>query len=169
VTGEARVQIGPEPATRRRGLEIAQRGRDQAQVHGDRAILADRQHLALLQHAQQCRLGGRRELPDLVEEQRAAVGAAHEARAGGQGARKRAAAMPEQLRLDEVRRQRAAVDGHQLTGAPRERVERTRDDLLTGAGLADEQHGDGVRCEPDQRVERARDGRGKRGEPGRPR
>ena len=48
------------------------RGGDEAHVDRDRRGLADRDDLALLQDAQQRALRREREVPDLVEEQRAA-------------------------------------------------------------------------------------------------
>ena len=50
------------------------RGGDDADVDVDRLRLADAAHLAAIEHAQQLRLEVERELADLVEEQRAAVG-----------------------------------------------------------------------------------------------
>ena len=55
-------------------LEIAVRRGDDAHVDLDRLAAADPLELALLQDAQQLDLHVQRELADLVEEQRAAVG-----------------------------------------------------------------------------------------------
>ena len=53
--------------------------------------------------------------------------------------------MPEQLRLEQLRRQRRAVDGHERALAPLgQRVDGARHQLLAGARLAGDEHG-GVR------------------------
>src|SRR5690348_16338275 len=51
--------------------QIAVRRRDDARLHRSRLALADALERALLEHAQQLRLDLRRELGDLVEQQRA--------------------------------------------------------------------------------------------------
>ena len=61
-------------------LEIAVRRRDDAHVDRVRAVVADPLVLALLQHAQQLALQIERDLADLVEEDRAAVGELEAAR-----------------------------------------------------------------------------------------
>ena len=63
-----------------------------------------------LQHAQQLDLQLQRHLGDLVEEQRAAVRALEEALVLAVGAGEAALLVAEQLALDQVRRDRAAVD-----------------------------------------------------------
>ena len=55
-------------------LEVAVGRRDDADVDLDRLAAADALELALLQHAQQLDLHLQRQVADLVEEQRAAVG-----------------------------------------------------------------------------------------------
>ena len=61
-------------------LEAAVGGGDDPHVDAPRQVLADPAHFALLQHAQQLGLGARRQLADLVEEQRAAVRLLEQAR-----------------------------------------------------------------------------------------
>jgi hypothetical protein len=75
---EAVVQIAAEGAAPHLVLEIAIRRRDQARVDRNRLGGADGDHLALLQHAQELHLCGRRRLADLVEEERAATGRGEE-------------------------------------------------------------------------------------------
>ena len=58
---------------------------DHANVDPDRLDPADAFKLALLQHAQQCGLGARRQFDDLVKEQGSAVRALEPARAAGGG------------------------------------------------------------------------------------
>ena len=82
-----------------------------------------------------------RQLADLVEEQRAAVGQLELALLGGLGVGEGARLVAEQLRLDQLLGQRAAVHLHVgLVGARRVVVQRVRDQLLAGARLAANQH-----------------------------
>ena len=80
------------------------RGRDDAHVDLDRAVLTDGPHLALLQHAQELGLDRRRQLADLVEQDGAAVGLAEQARARLDGAGEGALGVAEQLGLGELGR-----------------------------------------------------------------
>ena len=75
-------------------------------LHALRARFADRMDLAALEEAQQLRLDGGIEVADFVEEQRAALGGADDAGKRVDGAGERAAAVAEQLALDEVARHR---------------------------------------------------------------
>ena len=76
----------------------------------------------------------RRELADLVEEQRAAVRRLERAGARGDGAGERAGLVTEQLALEEVAGDRAAVDDDERPVAPRAReVDRLGRDVLAGA------------------------------------
>ena len=136
----ARVEIVAERAPVDHVAQIAVGGGAEPHVDRLHAGVADREHLALLQHAEQRRLRARAQLGDLVEEQRAAVGAAHEPGAIGGRARERAALGAEQLGFDERLRQRTAVDRDERPAALGQRVQRAGDDLLAGAGLADHHH-----------------------------
>src|SRR5262249_29003265 len=108
---------------------------------------ADRADLAPLEGAQELRLQIERQLADLVEEERPAVGLGEEPLAIAHRARERAADVAEQLALDEPGRDRAAVDGHERAArAPRAHVDRAREHLLADAALA---------FEEDRRVARA--------------
>ena len=107
-----------------------------------RAVAADALELALLQHAQELRLQLERELADLVEEERAAVGELEAPVRRCSRAGEGALLVAEELALDERRRERRAVDRDERPAAARARlVDRARDELLAGAGLAEEQHG----------------------------
>ena len=77
---------------------------------------ADAHEGAGLEHAQQLDLQLERHLGDLVEEQRAAVGALEEALVLAVGAGEAALLVAEDLALDQVRRDRAAVDGEERAG-----------------------------------------------------
>jgi hypothetical protein len=80
---------------------------------------ADRLDLALLQRPQELGLDRQRQLADLVEHQRAAVGLGEEAAARADRAGERAADVTEQLGLGQVGRQRRAVEPHQRPAARR--------------------------------------------------
>ena len=69
------------------GQQVAVRGGDHADVHHPQVVVAEAAQLAALERAQQLHLGGGRHVADLVEEERAAVGALDQALAvaGGPG------------------------------------------------------------------------------------
>src|SRR5262245_3503766 len=67
-------QIEPEAAFGDFPLQIAVGGRDHPDVDAARDIVAHALELAFLQHAQQLRLEIERDLSDLVEKQRTAIG-----------------------------------------------------------------------------------------------
>ena len=67
-------QVAAEAAGLDLGLDVRVRRREHAHVDLLRARRAEPLELAALEHAQQTRLLGRRDVRDLVEEQRAAVG-----------------------------------------------------------------------------------------------
>ncbi len=98
-----------------------------------------------------------RQLAHLVEQERAAVGhldlAAHASLGAGEGA----ALVAEELALDELPRQRRAVDRHEGPGlARRVDVDRAGEQVLAGAGRAAQQHRRvGLGGEGDALVDRA--------------
>ena len=71
---QAEEQIRPEPSAADLFGEIAIGCGDDAHVHANRLAAADRLELLFLEHAQELDLGLERQLADLVEEQRSAVG-----------------------------------------------------------------------------------------------
>src|SRR5262245_24119629 len=97
--------------------------------------------LTLLQHAQQLGLERQRQLADLVEEHGAALGAAQHTGLGLARTGERAAHVAEELALDEVARERAAVHRQEWPAAPREAMDLTGDALLAGARLAAQEDG----------------------------
>ena len=118
------------------------RGGDDAHVAADRDVVADALEHALLQHAQQLHLHRRAHVADLVEEQRAALGDLEAALAGGDRAGEDAFLVAEQLALEQVGGNRAAVDGDEGPLAARaEIVDGARGDFLAGAGFAEHQNG----------------------------
>ncbi len=139
--GEPVVQVGPERALLDEVLERPVSGRDQPDVDLDRRGTAEPLDFPLLQHAQQLHLRRRAQLADLVEEERAAIGQLEAPFLGALRAGERPALVAEQLRLDQRLRQRGAADLDEgLLGARRVVVDRVRDHLLAGAGLAADQH-----------------------------
>ncbi len=94
-----------------------------------------RSKLALLQHAQQLALQFQRDLADLVEEQRAAVGELEAADAVAHRAGEGAPDMAEEFALEQLARNRRAVDADQrAVAAAAGLVDGARDQFLAGAG-----------------------------------
>src|SRR5690606_31742566 len=132
-----------------RALEVAVRRGDDARLDGDRAVPTHARDLAVLQRAQQLGLRGGRQLADLVQEQRAAPRALERALPLPVRTRERAALVAEQLALDQVLRQRRAVQRDEgLLGLRAQRVQVPRDQLLARAALAQDQHRAGNRRQP---------------------
>ena len=139
--GEPVVQVGAEPAVRDLGRQIAVGRRHDPDVDPDRLVGAHALHLTLLQDAEELGLRVERQLADLVEEQRAAVGELELPGAVGDRTGERAADMAEQLALDDALGERRAVDLDQrCLATARAVVDRARCELLAHAGLAEDQH-----------------------------
>src|SRR5262249_38730570 len=84
-----------------------------------------------------------RELADLVEEQRALVGRLELAGARRDGSREGAFHVTEKLALDEILRDRTAVDDDERAlSTVRAAMELARDELFARTGLAGDQHRD---------------------------
>ena len=140
---EAEVEVAPEAARLGLAREVAVRRRDDADVDGHVALAPEAPHAAVLEDAQELGLERRRELADLVEEERPAARLLEAARAGAVRARERAALVAEELALDEGLGQRGGVDGDERArGARRARVEPPRDELLARARLPRHEDGD---------------------------
>src|ERR1051326_392037 len=138
--GEAVVEVLAHLPVLNGLLRIAVRRGDDARIDVDLLVAADAPELALLEHAQELDLQLDRHLRDLVEEHRPALGQLEVALAALDGVRERALLMAEDLRLDQRRRDRAAVEGDERFVAPaRKRVDRVRHDLLARARLADDE------------------------------
>src|SRR5262249_24715535 len=130
---------------------------DDAHVDLERLRRADATDLALLERPQELRLQIEWQLTELVEEHGAAVAHLEEALARHDRAGERAFLVPEELALDEVLGDRAAVEHHHRSlRARRQAVDGLRHRLLTGAGLAlDDDGGVGRRDLLDDRVDLA--------------
>ena len=120
--------------------------------------LAERLDRPLLEDAQELRLQNERQVRDLVEQQRPAVGAAKIADAGPLGPGEGAAAIAEQLALREAFGQRCAVDGDQRPRPSAPAMEGPGDHLLAAAGLALEDDRQVARRRLAQRSERRLEG-----------
>jgi hypothetical protein len=100
-------------------------------------IAADWTVLALLQHAEELGLQIRRHLADLVQQKRPALRLLEQPVLVGHGARERSAPVAEQFRLDEVLRDRRAVDlDERALRPPAVVVQRVGDELLARAVFA---------------------------------
>ena len=107
---EAEEQVVAEAALGDAARQVLVRRGQDADVERLRLVAADRQHLVVLQHAQQLDLHRQRDVGQLVEEDGAAVGQGEQAgaRLGGPG--EGPADVAEQLALDEVRVEGGDVD-----------------------------------------------------------
>ena len=158
---QAIVEIGPERSVFDHLHQIAVRRRDDPHVHllGSRA--PEPLELTLLQDAQQLGLYFRRNVADLVQEQRAVMRQLEAADPPGRGTGERALLVPEQLALEQAGRHCRHVHPDERLVAPAAQVvDRVRDQLLAGARLAKEQHGavgwrdglDGLQHPPQRRA-----------------
>ena len=136
------IEVLAELPARHHLGQVAVGGRHHPHVDADRLVAAHPFELTLLQHTQQLHLCLQGQLADLVQEQRAAVGQLEAALVLANRARERALLVPEQLAFDEAGRDGRAVDLHQQPLAPRAGlVDRPRDQLLAGSGLARDEDG----------------------------
>src|SRR5262249_32641634 len=134
---ESEVEVAAEASAIHLALEIAVRRRDDAHVHLARMRLADATDLTLLERAKELRLHGERQLADLGEEDGAFVGRFDRAESIAVGAGERAANVAEELALDDVRADRAAVDDDErFVCAVTALDDLRRDELLAAAALA---------------------------------
>src|SRR5207248_3465278 len=118
-------------------LEIAVCCDDHSSVDDDGTLAADALELPFLQQAQELGLHRSGHVANLVEEQRAAMGLLELAEMSRRRAGERAFLVAEELRLDQLGRNRRAVHGDERLVLPRASiVNRARDQLLAGTGLA---------------------------------
>ena len=122
------------------GVEVGVGRRDQADVGPPRPRRAEPLEVAGLEHAQQLVLLAERDVGNLVEEQRAALGHLEAADAVGLGVGERAADVAEQLALEDAFGHAAGVDGDERPRrAGRDRVQGLGHQALAGAVLAGDQ------------------------------
>ena len=142
------VEVLAEASGRDRPPEVAVGGSDDPDVHLPPLRPAHGADLVLLEDAQELGLERRRDVPDLVEEDRAAVRLREQTGRVGHRARERAAHVPEELALEERLGERGAVDRHERPlAAQAVAVDGARDELLARAALARDQ--DGARARRD--------------------
>src|SRR5262249_12605898 len=140
---EPEEQVTPERAGANEGLEVPVRRRHEPDVDAARLDATQAKELARFEHAEELGLRRERQLADLVEQDRRAVGGFEQPglrlRRAGEGA----ALVAEELRLEHAFGQRRAVDPHhRLRASTREAVDAFRGDALSDARLAEEQHGE---------------------------
>ena len=134
-------QVFAEQALLRQAAQVAVGGGDDPGVDQDGFVGADTLDLVRLQHPQQLDLAGQRQFADLVEENRAGVGAFELALAVVGGAGEGALLVTEQFRLQQVVGDRAAIDrDERAVGAAAVGVDDLGHQLLASAALTVDQH-----------------------------
>ena len=122
-------------------LQVAVRGGDHADVHGDRFVAADPLERPLLEDPQQLHLRLRGDVADLVQEQRPAVRLFEPAGPVPVGPGEGPFDVAEQLAFEQRRGERRAMHGHQrLRGPGAVGVDELGEQFLPRAALAPEQH-----------------------------
>lgn len=163
---EPEEQIGSELALSAFLKKIALGRAHDTDIDGYDAIAADPHDLVPFDRAQQANLHARRDVDDLVEEQRSGMRQLEQARfSAPSGARERTFLISKKLALQKGFRQRGAIDGEKrLVGARAAIVDRLRQQFLAGPRFAfDEDRGFGRRvflriaddC-PERRTSRSR-------------
>src|SRR5207247_3560785 len=127
-------------------LEIAVGRRDHAHVHPEGVFTPDALERLLPERPEHLRLRLEAHVTDLVEEERAVVGELELPATARQRARERPLLVAEELVLDQLLRDRGAVDLDERLLAPRRAgVDGSSDQLLAAAVLAANQHAAGRR------------------------
>ena len=148
-------QVRAESALGCEPRQVLVRRRDDADVGAQRALAADTLELAVFDHPQQLLLHQPGGVRQLVQEQRAAVGALETALVRARRAGEGAGFVAEQLVLDQCIADRRAVELEELVApALRKIVQARGDQFLARAALAHYQHrlvqrchlGDGLQC-----------------------
>ena len=99
--------------------QVPVRGCHDPHIDVDRLPAAHPLEPAVLKNPQQANLRRQRQFADFVQEQGAAVGTLEPSRARFRGAGKRAPLMPEQLRVDQFRGNRSAIDSQERPAGSR--------------------------------------------------
>src|SRR5271168_2722507 len=136
------VEILAELPGANRPLEVTIAGRDDADADAVGGVVADRFELALFQHPQQLGLHLERKISHFIEKQRAAIGEQKASHAIAQGAAECAAHVPEEFALEQIPRDRGAVDrDHRMVIARTALVDAARDQFLAHPGLSVDENG----------------------------
>ena len=149
VDAEAEVEVLTEPARSYLGLQVPVGSRHHSRLNRDGAIAPDAGNDALLENAQELGLSRQRQLPNLVQEQGAALRGLEGPFPGGRSAGEGPALMAEELTLDQILGQGGAIDGDEWgsrTGP--EPMKIAGDELLAGAALSHDQDRTGNRSHP---------------------
>ena len=139
--GQAIPEVLAELARGNHGRQVAVGGGHDPHVDADRPLAADAVEPAVLQDPQQADLGGQRQLGQFVQQQGAAVGPFEPALPSLDRAGERALLVPEELRVDQFMRDRAAVHADERPLRTRRAVvDRPGNHLLARARLAENEH-----------------------------
>ena len=133
---EPEAQVGAEAVGEHLAVQRPVAGRHQPHVDAPRRVLAEAAQLPFLQHAQQLGLAARRQLGDLVEEERAAVRFLEQPAPLDGRAGEGAAGVPEELGVDQLVGQCGAVERDKRPAAGADRVDGPGHQLLADAALA---------------------------------
>src|SRR5690606_37338878 len=145
---EAEEEVFAEAPPLDLALQVLVRRGDDADVHADRPLAADTGDDALLQRAQDLGLRRGAHVPDLVQEERAAVRLLELPAPVRVGAGERPLDVAEELALDQLRRDGGAVDlDERSVGPPRQPMQRPGDELLAGTVLPGDQDPRIGRCD----------------------
>jgi hypothetical protein len=136
---EAMEERALERTARELALDVRVGRGDHAHRHGPRPRRPERRDLARLERAQQHHLHVRRCISDLVEEERAPIGALERTDVIAVGAREGAACVTEELAGRERGGERCDVDGDEGSPWRAERREGACDELLARTALASHQ------------------------------
>ena len=139
------VEVLAQVSRRDHGARIAVRGRHEAHRDLGGPGGADREHFAVVEHAQELRLVLEEQRLHLVEEEHTGIGAHQQTLVIAFGAREGAPTVAEELALEQVLRHHRAVVGHEgAVGEGRVAVDGPGHQLLARTGVAGDQHGHGT-------------------------
>src|SRR5690606_30371226 len=139
---QAVVEVAAEATFGDGALEVHAGSGDDADVDAEGAFAAEAADLAVLERGEELGLERKRQLTDLVQEERAGGGLLEEAAVRLLGARERAAGVAEEFAFEQGLGHAGAVDGDEgCAGAARAIVDGAGEEALAGAGFAGEEDG----------------------------
>ena len=151
---QAVEEVLPERAGAHPRFEDLVRGGDDPDIDPDRHVAPDAIELSVGQHPQQARLELGRHVSDLVEEQRAAIGLLEAAETPGLRTGEGTAFVTEELGFEELARDRGGIERDERLGRPRAvTMQGPRNQLLSGARLAGDEHREVRSGQPSDRTE----------------
>ena len=131
---DAVVEVLAELAVLGQIFKIAMRSRHGAHIHGDWRISADPLDFTLFENAQELRLHGERHVANLVQEKCAAPCLLELSQVASRSAGERTFFMAKEFRLNQLCRDRRAIQRNEWTGAARAAlVQGAGDQLFTCA------------------------------------